>query len=79
MHESMNRNAQNTKRSLMSGLNPSDYDLLQLATKICTPVNEILEFECKNFIQEMPKMAKVIKAFHDNIQCVPEYVCTCCD
>ena len=24
-------------------------------------------------------MAKVIDAFHDNIKCGPEYVCTCCD
>ena len=24
-------------------------------------------------------MAKVIEAFHDNIKCGPEYVCTCCD
>ena len=25
------------------------------------------------------KMAKVIKAFHDNIKCGPDYVRTCCD
>ncbi|KAK2560657.1 hypothetical protein P5673_016413 [Acropora cervicornis] len=75
------RNAQNRKRSLMSGFNPSDHDLLQLAPKrpSCTPVNEIQEIECKNSIQEMQKMAKVIEAFHDNINCGPEYVCTCCD
>ena len=24
-------------------------------------------------------MANVVKAFHDNIKCGPEYVCTCCD
>ena len=27
----------------------------------------------------MRKMAKVIKALHDNIKCGPEYECTCCD
>ena len=66
----------------MFGLNPSDYDMLQPATKRprCKPVNEIHEFECKNSIQEMKKkMAKVIKAFHDNIKYGPEYLCTCCD
>ena len=65
----------------MCGLNPSDHDLPQPATKSpsCTPVNEIQEFECKNSIQEMQKMAKVIKAFHDNLKCGPEYECTCCD
>ncbi|KAK2548554.1 hypothetical protein P5673_031224, partial [Acropora cervicornis] len=53
----------------MSGLNPSDHDLLQPATKrpSCTPVIEIQEIYCKNSMQEMPKMAKVIEAFHDNI------------
>ena len=47
----------------MSGLNPSDHDLLQPAIKrpSCTPVNEIQEIECKNSIQEMQKMAKVIE------------------
>ena len=25
------------------------------------------------------KVAKVIEAFHDNIRCGPEYVCTCCN
>ena len=77
----VNRNAQNRKRSLMSGLNPSDHHLLQPATKkpSCTPVNEIKEIECKKSIQEMQKMAKVIEAFHDNIKCGPQYVCTCCD
>ena len=56
----------------MSGLNPSDHDLLQQTTKrpSCTPVNEI---------QEMQKMAKGIEAFHGNIKCGPEYVCPCCD
>ena len=75
----VNRNAQN--RSLMSGLNPTDHALLQPATKraSCTPVNEIQEIECKNSKQEMQKMAKVIEAFHDNIKCGPEYVCTYCD
>ena len=66
----------------MSGLNPSDHDLLQPAIKrpSCTPVNEIQEIECKNSVQEMQKMAKFIEAnFHDNIKCGPEYVCTCCD
>ena len=74
----VNRNAQNRKRSLMAGLNPSDHDLLQPTTKrpsSCTPVNDIQEIECKNSIQEMQKMAKVIEAFHDNIKCGPEYVC----
>ena len=49
----------------MSELNPSDHDLLQPTTKgpSCTPVNEIQGIECKNSIQEMPKMAKVIEAF----------------
>ena len=82
----MNRNAQNGKRSLISGLNPSDHDLLQplvgiAATKMpnCTPVNEIQEIECKNSIQKIQKTAKVIEAFHDNITCASEYVCTCCD
>ena len=39
----------------MSGLNPSDPDLLQVGTKrsSCTPVNEIQEIESKNLIQEM--------------------------
>ena len=27
----------------------------------------------------MQKIAKVVEAFHDNITCGPEYVCTCCD
>jgi len=65
----VNRNALNRKRSLMSGLNTSDHDLLQPATKrpSCTPVNEIQEIECKNSIQEMQKMVNVIGAFHDNI------------
>ena len=42
-----NRNVQNRRRSLMSGLNPSDHDLLQPATNrlSCTPVNEIQEIE----------------------------------
>ena len=66
----MNRNAQNRKRPLVSGLNPGDHDLLQPATKrrnaSCTPVNEIQEIECKSSIQEMQKMAKVIEAFNDN-------------
>jgi len=64
----VNRNAQD--RSLMSGLNPTDHDLLQQATKraSCTPVNEIQEIECKNSKQEMQKVAKVIEAFHDNIK-----------
>ena len=64
----------------MSGLNPSDHDR-QPATKrpSCTPVNEIQEIEFKNSIQEMQKMPKVIEAFHDNIKCGPEYVCSCCD
>ena len=77
----VNRDAHNRKRSLMSGLNPSDHDLLQPATKrpSCTPVNEKQEIECKNSIKEMQKMAKVIEAFHDIITCGPEYVCTCCD
>ena len=63
----------------MSGLNPSD--LPQPATNrlSCTPVNEIQGIECKNSMQQMQKMAKVIEAFHDNIKCGPEYVCTCCD
>ena len=41
----------------MSGLNPSDHDLLQPATNrlSCMPVNEIQEIECKNSIQEMQK------------------------
>ena len=65
----------------MSGLNPNDHDLLHPAAKrpTCTSANEIKEIECKNSIQEMQKMAKVIEAFHDNIKCGPEYVCTCCD
>lgn len=48
----------------MSGLNPSGDNLLQPATNrlSCTPVNEIQETECKNSIQEMQKMAKVIEA-----------------
>ena len=78
----MNRNAQNRKRSLRSALNPSDHDLLQPAIKrpSCTPVNEKQEIECKNSIQQMQKMAKVTQVnFHDNIECGPEYVCTCCD
>ena len=66
---------------MMSGLNPSDYDPLQPATKLpsCTAVNEIHEFEFKDSIQEMQSMAKVIQTFHDNIKCGPEYVCICCD
>ena len=66
---------------MMSGLNPSDYDPLQPATKrpSCTAVNEIHEFEFKDSIQEMQSMAKVIQTFHDNIKCGPEYVCICCD
>ena len=66
---------------MMSGLNPSDYDPLQPATKrpSCTAVNEIHEFEFKDSIQEMQSMAKVIQTFHDNIMCGPEYVCICCD
>ena len=62
----------------MSGFNPSDHDLLQRATKrpSCTPVNEVQEIECKNYLQEMPKMIKVIDAFHDNIKCGPG---TCCN
>ena len=66
---------------MMSGLNPSDHDLLRPATKrpSCTAVNEIHEFECKDSIQEMQAMAKVIQTFHDNIKCGPEYVCICCD
>ena len=77
----VNKNAQNRKKSSMSGLNPSDHDLLQPATKrpSCTAVNEIHEFECKDSIQEMKAMAKVIQTFHDNIKCGPEYVFTCCD
>ena len=65
----------------MSGLNPSDHNLLQPATNrlSCTPVNEIQEIECKNYIQEMQKMAKDIEAFLDNIKCGPDYVCSCCD
>ena len=61
----VNRNAQNRKRSLISELNLSDHDLLQPTTKgpSCTPVNEMQGIECKNSIQEMPKMAKVIEAF----------------
>ena len=61
--QEVNRNAQNRKRSLFSGLNPSDHDLLQPTIKrpSCTPVNEIQEIECKNYIQEMQKMAKVIE------------------
>ena len=45
----------------MTGLNPSDQCLLQLATKrpSCAPANEIQEIECKNSIQKMQKMAKV--------------------
>ena len=27
----------------------------------------------------MQKMAKDIEAFHDNIKCGPDYVCSCCD
>ena len=27
----------------------------------------------------MPKIAKVIEAFHGSIKCGPEYVCTFCD
>ena len=66
---------------MMSGLNPSDYDPLQPATKrsSCTAVNEIHEFEFKDSIQEMQSMAKVIQTFHDNIKCGPEYVCICCE
>ena len=78
----MNRNAQNRKRSLLSGLNPSDHDLLQPAIKrpSCKSVNEIQEIECKNSVQEMQKMANVIEAnFQDNMKCGLEYVCTCCD
>ena len=77
----MNKNAQNRKRSLTSGLNPSGHDLLQPATKrrSCTAVNEIHEFECKDSLQEVQAMAKVIQTFHDKIKCGPEYVCTCCD
>ena len=65
----------------MSGLNPSDHDLLQPATKrpSVAPVNEVHECECKDSMQEMQTMAKVIQSFHDNIKCGPEYVCTCCD
>ena len=61
----------------MSGLNPSDHNLLQPATNrlSCT----LQEIECRNSIQEMQKMAKVIEAFHDNIKCGPDYVCSCCD
>ena len=48
----------------MSGLNSSDHDLLQPATKRPSriPVNEIQEIECKNSIQGMQKMAKVTEA-----------------
>ena len=73
--QEVSRNAQDRKLFLMSGLNPSDHDLLQLAIKRpnCTPVNEIQEIECKNSIQEMQKMAKVFEAnFHDNVKCGPE-------
>ena len=44
----------------MSGLNSSDHDLLQPATKrpSRTPVNEIQEIECKNFTQGMQKNGK---------------------
>ena len=63
----------------MSGLNPSDHHLFQPDTKSCTQINEIQEIECKNSIQEMQKMAKVIESFHDNIKYGPEYICTCCD
>ena len=54
---------------------------LVAATKVpnCTPVNEIQEIECKNSIQKIQNTAKVIEAFHDNITCASEYVCTCCD
>ena len=77
----VNRNAQNRKRSLITGLNPSDHDLFQSAIKIpsVTPDNEMHEFECKDSIQEMQTMAKVIQSFLDNIKCGTEYVCTCCD
>ena len=46
----------------MSGLNPSD--LRQPATKrrSVAPVNEMQEFECKDAIQEMQTMAKVIQS-----------------
>ena len=56
----VNRNAQNRKRSLMSGLNPSDHYLLQPATKrpSCTPVNEIQETECKKFYRGDAKNGK---------------------
>ena len=65
----------------MSGLNPSDHDLLKPATKrpSRTAVNEKHEFECKRFYREMQAMAIVIQTFHDNIKCGPEYICTCCD
>ena len=79
--QEVNRNALNRKRSLRSRLNPNNHYLLQPATKrpTCTSVNEIKEIERKNSMQEMQKTAKGIEAFHDNIKCGPEYVCTCCD
>ena len=42
-------------------------------------MNEMHEFECKDSIQEMQTMAKVIQSFHDNVKRGPEHVCTCCD
>ena len=72
MHErKVNKSARNRKRSLMSGLNPCDHDLLQPATKRpgCIAVNEIYEFECRDS-QEMHTMTKVIQTFTKTLNVV---------
>ena len=73
MHErEVNKSARNRKRSLMSGLNPYDHDLLQPATKRpgCIAVDEIHEFEFRDSTQEMHTMTKVIQPFTKTLNVV---------
>ena len=67
----------------MSGLNPSDHDLLQPAILKDQVAHQLMKYRELNakilYRKEMQKMAKVVEAFHDDITCGPEYVCTCCD